>query len=92
MPTRQSKNITEIAAVKNVSVFVVQHVHSKGEDEEDVKMIGIYSSLTLANEAIERLNLQPGFKENSDGFHVDAYRINKDHWVEGFVTGYSRND
>jgi hypothetical protein len=69
-------------------VYVVQHVHIINDDEEDVKMIGVYATKQLAQEAVERLCKQPGFCETTDGFHIDPYDINKDHWTEGFVTDY----
>jgi hypothetical protein len=45
-----------------------------------------YSSQERAESAIERLRLQPGFRETPEGFVVQRYPIDKDHWVEGFVT------
>ena len=69
------------------SVFVVQHVHELDGDNEDVKFIGVYSTHKNANKAVERFKLKPGFKESPNGFCVDEYPINKDHWAEGYVTG-----
>ena len=68
------------------AVYVVQHVHIINDDEEDVKMIGVYSNEQLAQEAVARLRSQPGFCDVPDGFHIDRYELNKDHWTEGFVT------
>ena len=67
-------------------VFVVQHVHELKEDDEDVKLIGVYSTEESARAAVARLSLQPGFRESASGFHVDRYTVDKDHWAEGFVT------
>lgn len=66
-------------------VFVVQHVHEVDEGNEEVKVIGVYSSEEAANAAVARLSLQPGFRETTSGFHVDRYIIDQDHWTEGFV-------
>ena len=66
------------------TVFIVQHERIKDEDNEDVKIIGVYSSKENAGDAINRLRNQPGFKDHSNGFNIDEYEINKDHWVEGF--------
>jgi len=68
------------------SVFVLQHVHSFDQGEEDVKLIGVYSSRDNAQNAIKRLRESPGFCENPDGFCIDEYQLDKDQWVEGFVT------
>ena len=67
------------------SVYVVQHVHSRDDDNDDVKFIGVYSSRDNADAAVARLSLQPGFSETIDGFSVDEYHPDRDQWVEGFV-------
>jgi hypothetical protein len=67
------------------SVFVVQHVHLREEGVEDVKFIGVYSSREKAQQAVARVIHLPGFSDAADGFHVDEYRIDQDHWVEGYV-------
>ena len=69
-----------------MDVFVVQHVHEIGTGEEDVKMIGVYSTPELAAAAVRRLRTQPGFRDTPDGFDVDRYTIDEDNWTEGFVT------
>ena len=79
------------------SVFVVQHLHLLASGEEDVKFIGVYRSLESARAAVMRLRDQPGFKEHprivepdvdddEQGFHIDRYPLDKDHWSEGYVT------
>ena len=65
-------------------VFVLQHVHDLGEDKEDVKFIGVYRSHAAATMAVRRLSQAPGFKDTLDGFHIDTYELDKDHWVEGY--------
>ena len=50
-----------------------------------VKVIGIYSSEELAKAAIERTQSLPGFEDHPDGFKIDRYDIDKDHWPRGFV-------
>jgi homoserine kinase type II len=69
-----------------MKVYVVQHVHVQGNDEEDVKFLGVYSSRENADAAITRLGQATGFAETSERFFVDEYQVDKDHWVEGFVT------
>lgn len=68
------------------SVFVLQHVHAFGDDDEDVKFIGVYSSHEKAERAISRLIQKQGFKDKIDGFHIDQYEIDLDYWIEGYVT------
>jgi hypothetical protein len=67
------------------SVFVLQHVHSREDGAEDVKFIGVYSSREKAEAAVVRLGRLPGFMDAPDGFHIDEYRLDQDHWAEGYV-------
>lgn len=66
-------------------VYLVQHVHEM-DDDEDVKVIGIYSSQKNAEAAVERLKLIQGFKDAKEGFYIDEYKLDHDHWTEGYVT------
>lgn len=66
-------------------VFVVQHVH-EGTDSEDVKFIGVYSSRSAAELAINRLKLVPGFEDTPEGFVTDEYLMDVDNWSEGYET------
>ena len=50
-----------------------------------VKVIGIYSSRALAEEAADRARALPGFLEEPAGFTIEQYQIDKDHWPRGFV-------
>ena len=81
------------------SVFVLQHLHVHAEVEEDWKFIGVYGSHDSAVRAVERLRLQPGFRDfpalvanlgvgigEGSGFYLDEHRLDEDSWAEGFVT------
>lgn len=50
-----------------------------------VKLIGIYSSRMLAEDAQERARQLPGFADEAEGFTIETYEIDKDHWSRGFV-------
>jgi hypothetical protein len=70
------------------SVFLLWHTHldSNLEGGEDVKLIGVYSTEEMANKALSRfLNIE-GFKHHREGFDISEYRLNQDHWVDGFIT------
>lgn len=67
------------------SVFVLQHSYEQ-DGFDETKFIGVYSSKIEAKNAIDRLSKQNGFKYRIDGFVIDEYQINKDHWTEGFAT------
>ena len=40
--------------------------------------------MTAAQDAVTRIVTQPGFANFPDGFHIDEYEMDKDHWTEGF--------
>jgi len=68
------------------TVFILQHERPETEDcMEDVKFIGAYSSEASAQAAVERLRIQPGFRDYPDDFTIDEYEVDKDHWTEGFT-------
>jgi len=69
-----------------MDVFILWHVHEIQGGDDDEKLIGVYQSEDDAMAAIERLRSQPGFKDTPEGFQIDRYEINKDHWTEGYVT------
>ncbi len=67
-------------------VYLLQHVHSLDDGEDDVKIIGVYSSRDNAEAAIMRLQRSPGFTDAPDGFHIDEYHVDKEQWVGGVTT------
>ena len=67
-------------------VFVLHHVRSDDEFGDDAKLIGVYSTRERAEAASERLKSQPGFVDHPEGWEISRYRLNKDHWEDGFVT------
>jgi len=67
-----------------MTVFVLQHVRDEGDGAENVKFIGVYSSRANTDAAISRLLQVPGFCSIPDGFCVDEYELDMDHWKEGF--------
>ena len=80
-------------------VFVLQHLHLLNQDEEDVKLLGVYSSHAMACAAVERFRLLPGFREIpnmanpslpglAEGFSIDEYELDQDSWTEGFIIQY----
>jgi homoserine kinase type II len=65
--------------------YPLWHVRRDDEYGDNAKLIGVYSSSEEAQQAVERLADQPGFRDHPDGFQFEPYEINKDHWTEGFV-------
>jgi hypothetical protein len=68
------------------TVYVLHHVRPIGENDEDVKLIGIYRSKEAAGAAVARLLGQSGFRDYPDGFKAEPYELDKDNWTEGFAT------
>lgn len=67
------------------TVFVVQHEHEVADKVDDVKFIGVYSTREMAEAAVQRLRHAPGFADTPEGFHISEYRLDQDHWVEGYI-------
>ena len=71
------------------SVYVLFHTHHISEDEDDDKLLGIYSSRDLAENKIETLYKKtPGFSEENGEFIVSEYEVDSNYWTEGFSTVY----
>lgn len=71
---------------------MLQHVHIINDGEEDVKLIGVYSTRERAEQAAARLQTQIGFCDTPEGFSIDEYPIDEDHWTEGYVTIYNASE
>jgi hypothetical protein len=80
------------------TVFVVQHLNGFAPEREDIKFIGVYRSADAARAAIERLKLQPGFRDHpkiidpgvddeTEGFYLEEHQLDKDNWIEGYGFG-----
>jgi hypothetical protein len=73
-------------AVKKPRVaFVLQHLREDEDGYDNVKLLGVYSSLEFAEAAVERYKNLPGFVEHQEGFDISGYELDEDHWTEGFV-------
>jgi hypothetical protein len=66
------------------TVYVLHHIRTSDEFGDDPKLIGVYRSAGAAADAVARLSSQPGFRDHLNGFHTDAYALDRDHWSEGF--------
>jgi hypothetical protein len=68
------------------TAFLVQHSYVSQDGNEDVKIVGVYSSLDRAESAVGRLGALPGFRDSPSGFSISEYQIDRDHWIEGFTS------
>ncbi|HEY8505603.1 MAG TPA: hypothetical protein VIL46_13545 [Gemmataceae bacterium] len=69
-----------------MEVYPLWHVHEFEDGREDEKLLGIYSSRELAEEALERARSLPGFRDAPDGFEIGCYTVDRVCWPEGYVT------
>ena len=67
-----------------MSVYILHHVRPIDGGDEDVKLIGVYSSNAFAQSAILRLSHLPGFSKWPDCFEITEYTLDEDNWTEGF--------
>jgi hypothetical protein len=49
-------------------------------------LIGVYATEEDANSALDRIRVQPGFRDYLEGFEINKYEIGKDQWEEGYFT------
>ncbi|WP_219892066.1 hypothetical protein [Chamaesiphon polymorphus] len=59
------------------TVFVLQHLHILPCGEENIKLIGTYSSNQTARAAIEQLKVQPGFCHNTHASSIHSLMMSK---------------
>lgn len=73
------------------NVYLVQHCYEYNVTdeikEENVKIIGIYSSRKKAEEVVKKYKEIKGFSRFPDDcFYIDKYKLNQDYWRDGFIT------
>lgn len=66
-------------------LFVLHHISDEGCDDEDTKVIGMYTSYELAYVAQLRVCNKPGFIDYPEGFSIYKEYLDCDSWVDGFV-------
>ncbi len=73
-------------------VYLLWHTHEFDTGEKDVKLLGVYSTDSMARSKIDVYKVLPGFKDSPAGFEVSNYEIDYDEWMEGFVTIPAEDD
>ncbi|MGC1903430.1 MAG: hypothetical protein WA715_06385 [Candidatus Acidiferrum sp.] len=66
-------------------VYVLWYIREVEGEDDDEFFIGVYLTEADARAAIGRLSGKPGFCIFPDGFLIDRYELNRDHWADGFV-------
>ena len=62
------------------------HIDKRFSGEEEVKLIGVYTSEGKAKLAQLRAEKLEGFKNYPEGFEISCNELDKDEWTFGFVT------
>lgn len=62
------------------------HEYEISPNRDETKLIGVYSTSALASAARDRVKSQPGFCDHPDEFEIAEYKLDTDHWTEGFIT------
>jgi hypothetical protein len=70
------------------NVYILTHVVRAGTDDEEFKMLGVFSSRSNAESALRAASRLPGFCECKDGFNIARYHLDKMEWAEGFFTTF----
>ena len=63
-------------------IYSLKHTHEVTTGQNDTKFIGTYSSREKAEEALEITSKQPGFCECPEGFYIEEYKIDEDHYMK----------
>ena len=69
----------------NESVWLVWFEQEQSEGEDIELLIGVYRSEEAAKDAIDRVKNRPGFRDYPKGLGVHEYKLDQDHWIEGFI-------
>lgn len=56
------------------------------EDEDNIKLLGVYSSREAAERRIGEARTLPGFRDEPHCFHISPYELDRDEWTTGYFT------
>ena len=69
----------------NDSVWLLWFEQERPEGEDTELLIGVYRTEEAAKATISRLKDQPGFRDYPQGFTAHEYKLDQDHWTQGFI-------
>ena len=67
-------------------VYLLQHVHEHTDNNEDVKVIGIYKTEKKCSISDRAIEVSKWFFTVPNGFYIDEYVLDQDDCREGFIT------
>lgn len=59
-------------------LYQLTHIHAFASGRRDEKCIGVYLSRELAEAAMARATLQPGFADQPGNFQIQEYELDRD--------------
>jgi hypothetical protein len=62
-------------------VYVLEHIYERIAGHPQNKLIGVYTSETLAKDALDRSRLLEGFRDWPDHFFIRTIRVDDDLFV-----------
>jgi hypothetical protein len=69
---------------------VIRHFENDGdywdEDNDEIKLLGVYSSREAATRRIEAARTLPGFRDEPRCFYISSNEVDEDQWTEGYFT------
>jgi len=68
------------------SVYLLWHEYEILPEQDETKLLGVFSSLDKAETARSYFLTQVGFRDHPEGFQIAETPIDKNLWSEGFVT------
>jgi len=67
-------------------VFIVEHIYEK-DNQEEIKFIGVFSSIELAKDATKFLSDKRGFRDYPlQCFKIDEIKLDNFEWKDGFTS------
>jgi hypothetical protein len=82
--TSTSKEIDCVYLVTHLLEFRIEHPLMRGLEYEDVRIVGVFSSLKNARLAVKKLLSKPGFRDAPKGFHIERWMYGRIEWAEGY--------
>ena len=65
-------------------VYLLQHSYELENGCDETKVLGIFSSQQMAEEAVRSYRQLPGFRDKKADFCIDKYEVNKKYWGDGY--------
>lgn len=66
------------------SIFNISHTYTVDASTDDERIIGVFSNLNMAEQVIQQLKEQAGFRDYPENFIIDEVELNRLLWASGF--------